>query len=127
MISDLNDFGFGSWSGSGQLQLTDGVCAHDSKLDSRYRIQIDGSGAGSAYTMSNGTQSLAYSVEYAGSDGVFSTMATAIRQRFQFADRILINCGGTTNGSIRITVSEANLLAAENGSYAGTITVIMTP
>ncbi|MBL7661363.1 hypothetical protein JNK13_01295 [bacterium] len=129
-ISNMNDFAFGTWSGSGDLQLTDAVCIYDSAggaANRRYFITLTGSGAGGAFTIASGANTLAYSAAFAGSNGVFTNMTAGVRVQFDGAHRTSNTCGGTTNAQIRISLTQANMLTVDNGSYSGILTVLLQP
>lgn len=125
-ISNMNDFSFGTWSGSGQLQSTDNICIHDTQVNPRYGITASGSGAGSAFTIQSGANTIAYTAEWQGSVTAITTLIPAVKSQFQDANRVSATCGGGTNASLRITISQANLEAANAGTYTGTLTILLT-
>ena len=126
-ISNMNDFAFGSWSGVGDLTATDGICIYDNVPPTTYRLRFRGSGAGNAFTITNGTTTLPYTVEYRDSTAAFVTMTANVTVTFAGANNASTTCSGGTNGTIRITILEANLLAATPATYSGTLTVRLQP
>lgn len=126
-ISNMNDFNFGTWSGTGNLILNDSVCVHDSTGNSNYGITATGSGAANAFTLSTGAFTLPYSVSYQGSVGAMTALTSGVKIRFNAAYRPSSNCAGGTNGTLRITLTQANLLAANSGTYSGILTILVTP
>lgn len=126
-ISNMNDFAFNSWPGYGDLQATDGICIYDTQQNSRYRVRISGSGAGSIYTISNGLETIPFTVQFAGSNGSFRNMPSGRRRRFNAAVRDSSTCNGTTNAQLRVSFVESDLRAAGVGTYTGIITLILQP
>lgn len=125
-ISNMNDFAFGTWSGTGQLQSSDAVCIHDTQGNMNYGIRPRGSGTSFAFTVTNGTVTIPYSVEFQGSVGGMTTLTTNVKTVFNNANRTSSTCGGGTNATLRVTFTQANLEAAEAGSYTGVLTIILT-
>lgn len=127
-ITKMNDFIFGTWSGVGQLQSTDAICIYESSARVTYGITASGSGIGGAFTVSNGTTPIAYSVEFTGSNpaNTFITLNSTIKTTFG-RSHANTTCSGGTNAQVRVTFTQANLLAGEAGSYSGVLTVRLDP
>ena len=125
-ITKMTDFAFGTWSGSGQLQSSDTICVYDSQANANYGITATGSGAASAFTVTDGTVTVAYTAEWQGSIGAMTALTTGVKSLFSAANSVSTTCAGGTNATLRITVSQADLLAAEAGSYTGTVTILLT-
>lgn len=126
-ITNVNDFSFGTWSGTGDLVITDGICIYEDVGNRRYVVRPTGSGSGSAFTLSGGSSTLAYSVAWVGSGGGgFTTLTSGSNTNFTQSSRT-VNCGGGTNATLQITISAANLLAAEAATYTGTLTLTIQP
>lgn len=126
-ISNLSDFAFGSWSGTGSPTATDSICIYDTAANPTYRLRFRGSGSGFAFTMTNGATTVAYGVEYRGSTGSFVTVTANADATYGNAHSSSSTCGGVPNGSIRVTIPEANLQAVPAGNYTGTITILLRP
>ncbi len=126
-ITNMNDFAFGTWSGSGSLQASDGICIVETAANKNYGIRPRGSGAGFAFTVASGANTLAYTVEWQGSVGAMTALTANVRTRFNNGSGTTTPpCGGATNATLRITFPQANLEAATNGSYTGTLTIILS-
>lgn len=125
-ITEMDNFAFGTWSGSGQLQASDTICIYDSQANMNYGIRATGSGAASAFTVASGAFTLAYGVQWQGSVGAMTTLTTNVKTVFNNANRISQTCGGAPNATLRITFTQANLEAAEAGTYSGVLTLLLT-
>lgn len=120
-ISDMNDFAFGNYSGTGNLSDTDDVCIYRNGTGD-YTVTATGSGTGNAFTMTDSTDTIAYSVSL---DGTALTAGTSVNQ--SGADASSADCGGTPNKTLAVSISEADLQAAQAGSYTGTLTLLVAP
>lgn len=120
-ISDMNDFAFGTYSGTGNLNGTDNVCIYRNGTGN-YTVTATGSGAANAFTMTDGTNTIAYSVSL---DGANLTTGTATNQTGAHATSA--NCGGTPNKALAVNVLAADLQAAPAGAYTGTLTLLVAP
>jgi hypothetical protein len=127
-ISNMNDFSFGSWTGVGDLVQSDSICIHDSSTanTNRYTIRATGSGGGGAFSLNSGPNTLAYAVAWQGSQGGIVNLTSGTNTNFRRASTST-TCGGGTNATLRITITEANMLAATAGSYSGTLTILLQP
>lgn len=120
-ISDMNDFAFGTYSGTGDLNGTDDVCIYRNGTGN-YTVTATGSGAANAFTMTDGTNTIAYSVTL---DGAALTSGTAANQTGAHASSA--NCAGTPNKTLNVDVLAADLQAAPAGAYTGTLTLLVAP
>jgi hypothetical protein len=127
IVNGLTDFNLGSWSGSGQLRQTDSMCVGTSQSPFRYRITATGSGAGGAFTVTNGISALPYTLEHRGASGAFQTMTAGTALTGQRGSSLATCNAGTNTARLRITFTEPNLLGATAGSYSGTITLVVAP
>lgn len=123
-ITNMNDIALGSWGGSGDLQGDDSVCIY-STGSADYLVTASGSGAGSAFELTSGSDTLTYEVRY-NDGGSFVQLTTGNSQAFTGASST-VNCGGGTNGTLRVTVRELDLSGVLSGSYSGTLTVVIDP
>ena len=136
-ISDLNDLTLASWvTGDGDVKLKDDVCVYSSKVQGGYTIKASGSGANSAFTLANGTETLPYTVAWnsggVGNLGDTGTSLTAnvTSARLTGASRDSSSCSGKNPGpTARIIVGmlATDLDAAIDGTYDGTLTLLVTP
>lgn len=126
IVNQLDDVPMGTWSGLGDMVQTMSHCSGPSS--SRYRVTATGSGTGGAFTLSSGTSTLAYKVEYAGRTGGFTQLSPGIALTGLNGDT-QAQCVGLSRQSerVRITILAATLAAAPAGSYSGTLTLTVAP
>ena len=127
IVNQLDDTAMGTWSGTGDMVRTMNHCVGTSPTG-LYRVTATGSGAGGAFTLSNGSDTLAYQVEFAGRTGGFVALTAGVA-RSGFNGDTQAQCTGLSRQSerVRITISAANLAAAPAGTYAGTLTLTVAP
>ena len=127
LVNNLTDLNFGTWSGIGQLRLTEDICVGTNAAPYRYSITVTGSGAGGAYTIGNGVTALPYTLEYRDRSGGFAAMTSGTALTNQRGDTIATCTGGGQNGRLRVTFQEADLLVATAGNYNGALTLVVAP
>lgn len=136
-ISDLNDLTLASWvNGDGDVVLKDDVCVYSSKAQGGYTIKASGSGADSGFTLANGDEVLPYNVTWnAGGVGNLADTGTQLvanvtSAKMTGASRDSSSCNGANPGpTARVIVSmlETDMDAAVDGTYDGTLTLLVTP
>ncbi|MES2661943.1 MAG: hypothetical protein V4629_01440 [Pseudomonadota bacterium] len=137
-ISDLQDMTLANWGvGDGAVSLSSNVCVYSST--GNYKVTASGSGAASAFTLSNGSTNIAYSVTWnAGGAGNLSNTGTALTTSVQStgyttATTASANCsgGGASNDTARVIVgiTSGNMDAAVSSAtaYTGTLTLLVSP
>lgn len=133
IINQLDDVPLGTWPGSGDLQAIEAHCVGMSSGGRRptneYRISIDGSGTGSRFELSNGTDTIEFQVEYR--DNLSSTAWATIKRggrskRLQATTVTACNSGQTVQ-EFRVTVRQADLIGKSAGSYTGSLVLIVEP
>lgn len=123
-ITDFDDLTFGSWSGSGDLEQSDQLCVYNS-ASANYKISAT-SPSGN-FKMNDGGNLLSYEVRFQGSSGGFVQLSYNSPTAFTAANTSSQTCGGGTNSTLKVTVTESALSAAAPGSYSGTITLLLEP
>lgn len=131
-ISNLSDIAFGAITNLGaDLSQSQTLCAYASGLPARYTIIARGSGAGNAFTLSNGASTLAYEVQWNASAGQTSGTALTAGAPLsgQLSGALLPTCtlGLTPSGSLTVILRAAALSAARSGSYTGALTLLISP
>jgi hypothetical protein len=137
-ITGLVDMTLNNWQeGQGNVELTNDVCVYSTRPNGGYTIKASGSGAGGAFTLSAGTAStLAYTVGWnAGGVGALTGTATPL-----FANTISTGmtraatdsstCNGTHPGPtarLFVNITSTVMSTASDGSYTGTLTLLVTP
>ena len=76
-ISGLADFSFGTLDPATAASTPENVCVWSNTATKGYSITATGSGATNAFTLSNGTTTLAYGVQWNGTSGQTSGMVGA--------------------------------------------------
>lgn len=129
-ISGLADLNFGTYSGSGDLDLNENVvvAGNDSSASPTYRVTASGSGASSAFTVSNGTETLPYRVFFNDQAGIAGTTETAATTPLTNQGGIHTSLGtNTENANYRVLFAETALQNAAAGAYTGTLTLVVEP
>jgi hypothetical protein len=124
-ITEMTDISLGTYSGIGDLQNEDTICIYNLG-NSAYRVRASGTGAGGSYQMTGpGGATLPFEVEFRSGAGSFVALPHNSFTGFTGADTSSNSCGGTPNATLRIIAREASLLSVVNGSYSGTLTILL--
>lgn len=127
-----------SYSGSGGVDVTDDVCVYnndgsDNSGSQQYRVTASGAhavggGAGTDFFLSNGTQTIAYTVAWNDQSGT-NTGEAALTSNTQLAT--LQNgatgtypCSGT-NARFHVVITNNNILSVPAGTYTDTLTLVL--
>lgn len=127
-ISNLSDLGFGLVTDVASDQVrAQSVCAFSGVLGGRYTVTAFGSGAGGAFTLSNGSATLPYEVQWSASAGQTSG-TNLIAGSPLTGQTMLLSCPvlQSTNASLIVILRGIALSAARSGSYGGTLTIILS-
>ncbi len=128
-ISQLDDINLGTWDGvTDPLAGFDDLCVYSSTR--AYKLTASGSGAASAFTVSDGgTNTIAYSVTWRDENNVSQALTTGVQVSNIPANHNSVTCNGGGNNNARVTVSmtAANLGAAVAGTYTGVLTLTVAP
>ena len=127
-VRGLRDFAFGSYTGTGDLTDNENINVSSNYTAGTYRVRARGSGAAFAFTLTDGTSLIPYTVAYNDATGTSGEVALT-------ADTNLTTQGGivkplsttTDNANYHVNILEANLQAVDAGSYSGTLSLIITP
>jgi len=124
-LGGLESLSLGTWNGSGDLAGSDSLCVFIN-AGVPYSVTATGSGAGGAFTLANGSATIAYLARWDDGTGFQPlTAGTALANRAN-ASSTSLDCGGGTadNAVFSVQVPAANLQqAAGSGTYAGSVTV----
>ena len=105
------------------------LCIYSNGPTGRYGIRADGSGSAGAFTLSNGVSSLTYDVRWNSqsgqTNGATLTPGTMLGGQVSNAQNQQCSSGPPTSASLIVTLPAASLSAATEGSYAGTLTIIV--
>ena len=130
-ISGLTDVAFGTVDPMSPAASAENVCVWSNTSGKGYQVTATGSGASSAFTLTDGTNTVPYSVEWAGSSGQASGTAlvtgTALGSLTSTATSPTCSAGPTATASLIVKMTAANLQAAVASSYTGTLTLVVAP
>lgn len=129
-VTGFADLALGAWSGSGAMDGNDNICVYTNKASGTYRVTATGSGASNAFTITDGSNLIAYTAAFNDVSGTSGeqplTSGTALTGQTG-ANTASQTCGGSNNSNFHVTIAEAALLAAPAGAYSGTLTILVEP
>jgi hypothetical protein len=128
IINQLDDISLGTWSGSGNMTGNSKHCVGTSPNNRNYLITATGSGAAAAFTITNGTTPLAYTVSYKERGSAAWTDLTSGVASGPYQGWRLDRCqAGRERQRVRVRFFAANLIAATAGTYNGTLYLLVAP
>jgi hypothetical protein len=130
-ITNLSDVDFGLLSNlQADSRRSQNICLFSNSAGNAYSVAASGSGAGSAFTLSNGSNSLAYEVEWSDqsgqSNGSSLTPNGALTGRTSSATHQFCNSGPAASASLIIVLRSTDLAQAREGSYTGSLTLLIS-
>ena len=130
-ISGLTDIAFGTVDPTVAASSAEDVCVWSNTVGKAYQVTASGSGAASAFTLTDGTNTLAYDVEWADTSGQSSGTAlatgAALASQVSTATNPSCSAGPAATASLIVKLSAANLQSAVAGAYTGTLTLVVAP
>ena len=131
-ISGLSDVAFTNVDPSVDASNAQNVCVWSNTSTRGYNIKASGSGAGSAFTLSNAALSVPYSVEWSSSSGQTSGTAlasgTALTGLTSTATNSSCASGPSASASLIVKILSANLQSMPaSTNYTGTLTLVVAP
>lgn len=130
LITGMASLNFGTWTGSGDLTQNENVCIYTNQATGLYTVTASGSGAASAFTLTDGGNTLAYTVYFNDVSGIVGEVQlnTTVANNTQTgANTASQTCGGGNNANYRVNIASAALAAAPSGIYTGTLTIVVEP
>lgn len=129
-ITGLSDVNFGSISNLAvDAVQAQSLCVYSNGTGNRYAVRADGSGAGGAFTLSNGTSTLTYDVRWNSqpgqTNGTILMPQVLLGSQSTAAQNQTCTNGPATSASLIVTLPATSLSSAEAGSYGGTLTLIV--
>lgn len=130
-ISGLTDVNFGTINNlSADAVQSQSICVYSNGSSSSYGVRASGSGAAGAFTLSNGVSTLAYDVRWNNQPGQSNGTALApgalLPGQTTNAQHQICSNGPPTTASLIVVLPTASLSAATEGSYSGTLTLIVS-
>jgi spore coat protein U-like protein len=131
-ISGLSDVSFANQDPATPAANAQNVCVWSNTSTKGYNVTASGSGAGSAFTLSNGASTVPYSVEWSGGSGQSSGSAlasgSALTGLISAATNATCASGPASSASLIVRISSANLQTMQAAtSYTGTLTLVVAP
>jgi hypothetical protein len=131
-ITGLSDVSFLNHDPATAATDAQDVCVWSNTATKAYTITATGSGAANAFTLSNGSATVPYSVEWAPSMGQTGGTAlvagTASGSLNSTATHQTCTSGPAASASLIIGISTTDLYSMDAGSnYTGTLTLLVTP
>ena len=127
--SNFNDITFGEYDYSGTVFIDEDFCVYvQNDNENAYELTLTGDGAGSAFTLSNGAQTIPYLVFV--DDGTGNrAVTTGVPATYTSPETVSINCnsGASDSATLRIQIQNSNIDLATSGTYVGTVTVDAAP
>lgn len=127
-ITDVADLHLGIFDGSGDMEQDDDVCVYSNDLG-HYKVTATGSGAANAFTLTDGTHTLPYTVKWNDEDGTNGnaslTSGTPLTTQTG-ADQTEPDC--TTlgnNANFQVTIAASAAIQRPAGDYTGTVTFVI--
>lgn len=128
-ISDIADLQLGTFNGVNDLVLGDSVCIYKNS-GALYSITAAGNGAGGAFTLTDGTRTVPYSVTWQDNVGTVTLVSgvPANARGNAFTANTTCNNTGSNNATFTVRVLKADLLnALQAGTYSGVLTLMVAP
>lgn len=127
-ISGLNDLVMPPFTGANNLVANDSFCVYRNSTGT-YSATLSGSGTGGAFTITNGTNPIPYTVTW--NDLTATSTATANvaltgRQNVFYLNTDC-NAGANNNGTAEVTILATDLSIVPMGIYTGTLTILVAP
>jgi hypothetical protein len=131
-ITALTDLAFGTITNlASDAVRTENICVYSSSALNNYRVTGTGSGSGNAFSLTSGSNSLSYEVQWSQlsgqSSGTQLTAGTALTGQHSTASQQSCNAGPATSASLIVILRAAALQSALSGSYSGTLSLVIAP
>lgn len=128
-ITGMQDINFGQHN-SGDFNYDHSLCIYSNTPTATYSITAAGTGAGSSFRLSNGTDNINYNVywnDIGGSTAGEVAVTAGLKLTNQSgADQTDESCAVTgNNANLHIEVLDANMSNITNGIYTGTLTILL--
>ncbi len=130
-VSNLSDLALGTFNGGGaDLIATDTFCVYRNGAGT-FDITMSGDGGSSAFTLTDGSNTVPYAVDFtnipAATITAMTTNVVLGGQANANTSDTTCSAGGTDNVSVTVTVANADLASAPAGTYGGTLTMVVAP
>lgn len=126
-ITDVADRDLGTFNGTAAMSSNDDVCIY-SNDSGNYKVTATGSGDASAFTLTAGGNTLAYTVKWndeEGTTGSESLTAGTAKTGQTGANQTDPACGTGMTANFEVTISQAEAILRPAGQYSGTLTFVI--
>ncbi len=125
-ISNLTDINLGVFAGA-DANGSSAACVYRNGTGA-YQITATGDGAGGAFTLTDGTNSVAYSIDFDDGTGALPMTSGLPVIGRTGADPASSTCATTGNNAVvSATVAAVDAATLPAGTYAGTLTLLVAP
>ena len=130
LITGMANLAFGTYDGQGDETLDEDICIYSNMeaAGNTYQVTATGSGAASAFTITDSTDTIAYTLKYndeASPNGVaIDTPGSPLELQTGWTNDAACS---SDNANYQVTFAESDLLAVHNGVYSGTLTLLIEP
>ena len=131
-ITGLTDVSFLNQDPTSDASSAQDVCVWSNTATKAYTITATGDGTAGAFTLSDGSGTVPYSVEWNATSGQSSgsALSTGVASGSLTSTATNQNCasGPSSSASLIVKLASADLSTMATGStYAGTLTLLVTP
>ena len=129
-VTGVSNVSFGTVANlQADISQSQSLCAYSSTAS--YSVRASGSGAAGAFTLSAGSRTLAYEVQWNSLSGqqTGTSLVSGVTSRGFISTAVHQQCnsGPRTTASLIVALRAASLSSATAGSYSGTLTILLAP
>tara|TARA_R110000868_G_scaffold189695_2_gene433052 strand:+ start:100266 stop:100817 length:552 start_codon:yes stop_codon:yes gene_type:complete len=130
-ITGMQDISFGTYV-SGDFDDDYPVCVYSNTPTAQYGVTASGDGASSAFTITNGTDAIAYRVRWnsvAGTTVGESALTANVKlDNIPNANQQSSTCAtGGNSANLHVQIQDTAMAGMSNGTYSGTLTITIEP
>jgi hypothetical protein len=125
-VSGLDAIDLGDFDGLNDLEGGDQFCIYSNNGSGAYTVTASGQGAGGAFTVSTGADTIPLALEYDDGSG-YAAMNPLTALTRGNASTGNVDCGGGSNANVRVAARAADMQVALSGAYVGEITFTVAP
>jgi hypothetical protein len=131
-VTQLVDVSFGTITNfSSDITNSQSICVYSTQGSGKYNVTATGSGNGGAFTLSSGSNTLAYQVQWADSPNQTTgvSLSPGVTQNVLRSSATNAICAvGLSSSASLITILTADAVgSATAGDYSGTLTLLIAP
>ncbi|MDP9424255.1 MAG: hypothetical protein M3Q19_15730 [Pseudomonadota bacterium] len=129
-ITNISDVSFGLISNlQADSSQSQNLCVFSQSTAGAYSISASGSGPGSSFALSSGSDALVYEVQWSSQSGQTSGTSLApgvpLTGQTSAASQQTCNSGPATSASLSIILRASQLSQARQGNYSGSLTLLV--